>query len=72
MNLSIEPFNILESAFNNCCLSSVFNEENYGKPTKASIQQLREARGNVWTFLGSHENYFRSEVDYYLKEHEDV
>jgi hypothetical protein len=69
MNLSIKPFQALENAFNNCCLSSAFNEQQYGKPTKESLERLIEARKNVWTFTGSSENYFRSEVDHYLKEH---
>lgn len=72
MNLSTESFQALESAFNNCCLSSAFNEEQYGKPTKESLARLVTARKNVWAFLGGYENGFRSVVDHYLKEHNRV
>jgi hypothetical protein len=72
MNLSIKPFQALENAFNNCCLSSAFNEQQYGKPTKESLERLIEARKNVWTFLGSYENGFRRVVDDYIKEHTHV
>lgn len=72
MNLSIEPFQALESAFNNCCLSSAFNEQQHGKPTEESLTRLITARKNVWAFLGGYENGFRRVVDEYLREHNHV
>jgi hypothetical protein len=67
----VEPLSALMGALSNACLSSAFNEENYGKPTKQSIEQLREVR-NSYGFPSSNERYLCSEVDHYLKEYDNV
>jgi hypothetical protein len=65
-----EPTNDeLYAQVSNCCLSSAFNEADYAKPTKESVDKLAIMRSKRLTFIGIEDFLVRADVDRYLKEY---
>jgi hypothetical protein len=68
-----EPTNDeLYAAINNCCISAAFNEENYARPTKESLEKLVTLRSKRTLFFGVDDFIVRSEVDRYIRESEEI
>lgn len=67
--MNTEPTNQeLLAQVSNCALSSAFNESDYGKPSKSSVDKLAILRSKRLTFLGIDDFIVRAEVDRYIKE----
>ena len=67
--MNIEPTNQeLLAQVSNCALSSAFNESEYGKPSKESVDKLAVLRSKRLTFMGIDDFLVRTEVDRYIKE----
>ena len=67
--MNIEPTNQeLLAQVSNCALSSAFNESEYGKPSKESVDKLAVLRSKRLTFMGIDDFLVRAEVDRYIKE----
>ena len=67
--MNTEPTNQeLLAQVSKCALSSAFNESDYGKPSKESVDKLAVLRSKRLTFMGIDDFLVRAEVDSYLKE----